>query len=534
MSRRDLEVVDAEYAVIETREGAPPPGRTLDIGPDSPDGWSWRTALWIGALVALLGGLVWSDVLELALAGWDTYPLIAASRVESLADAPRVLGAKLMDGRFPGGDYWRPLVHASFAFDYARGGLGARAYHWTDLIVVVAAGVATSWLALALLGRERRLWAALAGALLVAHPAFFELAPLPPRRADSLSLALTLFALTAVARARLRTSFVAAALAFLAACAKETGVLCAVLAPTLIAVWSPAPGLAQRLRDGLRASWPTLLAMGVFLAARTAVLGGLGGGAKASVADAAGQLGRVAARYAQLLLAPTTPEPWTSASVALAFGAAAAALLAWRLARTSGELSNGLRARDLALWLGAWTLALAAITAAAGVYRAWYVAPFVAPLALLAAATCSLPAALRSGPFVRVDVAQRRVASFAALGVLVALWGGGSARGVRWSEVRASSEAAHELCARFDALVTSAAPGDVVELDAAPPQEGASRHGVATRRPVTLREYSLEAYAQLAHPARKVRVVVARESAPTAAPDEVVVVLVGRSADGGE
>ncbi len=530
----ELEAVDAEFVVLEAREGAPPPGRTLDIGEPGPSDWCWRSALWIGALVAALGALVWSAVLELSLVGWDTFPLIAASRVESVAELGRVLGAKLMDGRFPGGDYWRPLVHASFAFDYARGGLDARSYHLTDLIVVASAGVGASWLALALLGRERRLWAALAGALLVAHPAFFELAPLPPRRADALSLAFTLFALTAVARARMRTSIAAALLAFGAACSKETGVLCAVLAPTLAAMRSPAPGLARRLLDGVRATWPTLLALALFVAARTAVLGGLGGGVKASVGDAPGQLGRVASRYAQLLLAPTTPEPWTSASVALAFGAAAAVLLAWRLARAGGELAGGLRARELAAWLGLWTVALAIVTAAAGVYRAWYVAPFVAPLALLTAAACSQGAPLRAGPVVRLDVVQRRFASFAALAALVALWGGWSGREVRWAEVRASSGAVLDLCERFDALVTSASPGAVLQLDAAPPQQSASRHGVATKRPVTLREYSLEAYAQLAHPERKVRVVAKRESAPEAASDELVIVLVGRAAEAGE
>lgn len=528
----ELEPLDAQFVVLETREGAPPPGRTLEIGEPAPDEWSWRTALWIGALVAALGALVWSAVLELSLVGWDSYPLIAASRVEGPSDLPRVLGAKLMDGRFPGGDYWRPLVHATFALDYARGGLDARAYHLTDLVAVLAAGVGASWLALALLGRDKRLWAALAGALLVAHPALFELAPLPPRRADTLSLAFTLFALTAVARARLRTSFAAAVLAFLAACSKETGVLCAVLAPTLAALYSPAPGLARRLRDGVRAAWPTLLALALFAAARSAILGGLGGGVKASLGDAPAQLGRVAARYAQLLLAPTTPEPWTSASVALAFGAAAAALLAWRLARAGGELASGLRARELALWIGVWIFVLAVITAAAGVYRAWYVAPFVAPLALLCAAACAQRAAVRAGPFVRLDVVQRRFASFAALAVLMALWSGGAGRGVRWAELRASSDAVRDLCGRFDALVANAAPGSVLELDAAPPQESASRHGVATKRPVTLREYSLEAYAQLAHPARKLRVVARREAAPQPAPDELVIVLAGRAAEG--
>jgi hypothetical protein len=36
-----------------------------------------------------------------------------------------------MDGRFPGGHYYRPLVHLSFARDFAMWGLNAFGYHLT-------------------------------------------------------------------------------------------------------------------------------------------------------------------------------------------------------------------------------------------------------------------------------------------------------------------------------------------------------------------------------------------------------------------
>lgn len=530
MPPRELEVVDAEYVVVESA----PPARTLDIGRPPAGDWSWRTALWIGALVALLGWVAWSDVLDLGLAGWDTFPLIAASRVESFADLLRVLGAKLMDGRFPGGDYWRPLVHASFALDHALGGLDPRAYHRTDFATTLAGGVATSWLALALLGRERRLWAAIAGFLFVLHPVFFELTPLPPRRADNLSLTFTLFALVCAARARTRTSYAAAGFAFLAACAKETGVLCALLVPALAAAFEGETSLARRARYGLRAAWPTLVAIAAFVALRTAVLGGLGGGAKASVAGAASQVGRVVARYAQLVVAPSPPSGWASDGVALAFGSAAVVVLAWRLVRARDSFEGAIEARALAAWLAIWAASLALLTAAAGVYRAWYAAPFAAPLALLAAAACAHRAPSTRGPVVRLDVVQRRVAALAALFVLAALQGWSSAGAQRWSEIRASSDAARDLCRRFDELVARAAPGSVVELDATPPAESSARHGVATKRPMTLREYSLQAYADLAHSATKLRVVAKRAEPPTAAADEIVVVLLGRDAEAAE
>jgi hypothetical protein len=564
MARRELEPVDAEFVVVEGergesafgsrgsgssgagsggQDGDPPPPRTLDIGPSARGAWSWwGTALWIGALVAALGWTAWSEALELALHGWDTYPLIAASRVEGAGGLGAVLTDELMGGRFPGGRYWRPLVHASFALDHAFGGLDPRAYHRTDLLATLAGGVAVSWLALALFGGKRRLWAAIAGFLFVLHPVHFELAPFPPRRADSLSLAFTLFALVCAARARTRTSYVAALFAFLAACAKETGVLCALLIPTLASSFELAPTWWQRLRGGLRASWPTLVAIAFYLTLRTAILGGLGGGARASVAGAASGFFRASARYAELVLAPAPPSEWASAGAALAFGAAALVVLAWTLARsrareltlefTSGFTSvsqddSGLadiEPRRLAAWLGVWLAALVALTAMSGVFRAWYAAPFAAPIALLAAAACAW----------RQHVMRRRFLALAALAVLALLQGWTSNGQQRWLEIRASSDAARELVTRFDALVATAPAGSVHELDAAPPQESASRHGVATRRPMTLREYSLQAYADLAHPSKRLRVVAKRPEPPTAAADEVVIVLVGRSAEAGE
>jgi hypothetical protein len=532
MGRRELEPVDAEYVVVErapgagpTGAGAPPP-RTVDIGRPPASEWSWATAAWIGALVAALGWIAWSDVLDLALHGWDTYPLIAASRADQAGGFASLLTDELMGGRFPGGRYWRPLVHASFALDHALGGLDPRAYHRTDLLATLAGGVATAWLALALLGKDRRVWAAIAGFLFVLHPVHFELAPLPPRRADSLSIAFTLFALLCVARARTRTSFVAAVFAFLAACAKETGVLCALLVPTLASAFDLAPTWGQRLRVGVRASWPTLAAIAFFVALRTALLGGLGGGARASIAGAASDFSRAAARYAELVLAPAPPSEWASPGAALAFGVAAFFVLLWTLsrARPRDASSAEIAPRRLAAWLGLWLVALAALTAMSGLFRAWYAAPFAAPVALLAASACAS----------RFQVQRRRVLALAAIAVLALLQGWTSDGQQRWLEIRASSDAARALVTRFDALVATAAPGTVLELDAAPPPDGASRHGVATKRPLTLREYSLQAYADLAHPGRKLRVVAKRAEAPVAAADEVVVVLAGRAPDSGE
>ena len=59
-----------------------------------------RLVPWIPALVAaLVGAWVWRPLLELELLGWDSYPMIAAGRVEGFGGVFTTFGEELMDGR---------------------------------------------------------------------------------------------------------------------------------------------------------------------------------------------------------------------------------------------------------------------------------------------------------------------------------------------------------------------------------------------------------------------------------------------------
>ena len=89
------------------------------------------------ALIAISAGAMyaWRGVLGLALLGWDSYPLILAGRMQSAAEFAATFSEELMDGAYPLGHFWRPVVHLSFGVDYALGGLEPFRYHATSLVL---------------------------------------------------------------------------------------------------------------------------------------------------------------------------------------------------------------------------------------------------------------------------------------------------------------------------------------------------------------------------------------------------------------
>src|SRR6185503_1539665 len=98
-------------------------------------------------VVALLPWICWHSVLRLELLGWDAFPLVAAGRIASWRDFLGTFGEELMDGRYPLGHYWRPLVHLSFALDHALWGLAPRGYHASDLALLSANALLVALLA---------------------------------------------------------------------------------------------------------------------------------------------------------------------------------------------------------------------------------------------------------------------------------------------------------------------------------------------------------------------------------------------------
>lgn len=452
-------------------------------------------------------------MLGLELHGWDTYPMIAASRVTGLGELFGTFGEELMDGRFPGGRYYRPVVHLSFALDYFLFELAPFGYHLSDLVLLLASAAATAAIAQRLFASH--LAAFVAGLAYAWHPLHFEVLPLPARRADALCVLFTLLAILVQLGERRRPVLVAL-LALVAMGAKETGIL----APLLVLAVAWAAG-GERAR--LRSSAPVFLALVVYVAARTLVLGGLGGGPRVSIVGALTSSPDVAGRYGPLL---AYPEPWLGELAASAVPGVAFALLGtwmWLLPRIGEQSAPRTESGRIALLLVLWLVLVTALTGMTGNLRSWYAVAFLPAFALALGHVVDRGLAVRRGSATGLGTAA--LATVAAL--LVVQWGGRWTLGVM-DEKRAASTAAFRLVEHFTVNVESAQSGETLQLDARPPVGSDLRHGVPTKRPMTLAPYSLQAYADLAMPWKPVRVELSTPEAGRAEPDEVLILLIGR------
>ena len=453
-------------------------------------------------------------VLDLELMGWDSYPIIAASRVERPADLLDGFREELMDGRHPEAHFFRPVTNLTFALDYATSGLRAVGYQRTNLLVQLV-GVA------AVFASGRRLlggpWGPAVAALVFAiHPLQLETVPVAARRADLLC---TLFVMLALCVQPLREPArrwrapACAVLVLLSAASKETG---AVALPVLAsAVWLlPAEGDArERTRRAVRLCALPALALAGFFALRTAVLGGLGGHpGSAPLAGVALGLFQAPAFARSLLM----PQPWTGearldAALCAALAAALAACLA--LAARSGERATGAAPSvpRLLAFCGLWLLCLLGMTGLSELRASWYAVPFLPPYALLLGALAD--AAVRARR-------QRRGAALLALGGLVALLLGSQLRYSAllqpYDEWTSLSRQETDFLVRLRAGVAAAAPGTTLRVDALPLGTGAPLERVGIRSALGMTDYSVEAWAELALPGQAVRVRLHTGGPPTA------------------
>src|SRR5262245_28285137 len=227
--------------------------------------------------IALGGAFVWRFALGLELLGWDSYPMIAAGRARGLGELLGTFGEKLMDGRFPHGDYYRPIAHLAFALDHALHGLAPWGYHLTDLVILAASAALACAFATRAFGSLAG--GAAAGLAWILHPAHFEVVTAAPRRADSLSVLFLLAALVVEAgrapgQASPRRALATALLCALSIGSKETGAI----APLVVFVFALCVSeRGARVRAAWARTWPAFAAVAAMVALRTLVLGGLGG-----------------------------------------------------------------------------------------------------------------------------------------------------------------------------------------------------------------------------------------------------------------
>ena len=480
------------------------------------------------AAVAVLALVAWWPVLDLALLGWDSYPLILAGRIVDVADLVGTLGEELMDGLYPLGHFWRPVVHLSFALDHALWGLEPAGYHANDLGLLALCGVALLFVARRLLGGGAWFAPLVAGVLYVLHPVQLEILPVAARRAEALAVMFTLLAVLwqPLAGEPRRRAWLAGLCCALALASKETGAMATGLVLALAFADARESGWGSRLGSALRAAWPSLALFAATFAARTAALGGLGGSRESSLTENLTSAPAILRRYLGDLVAPSSFFGEASPLVANVLLVLLVVLLA-RLSRARAAESRSdqepalLEPERVALFLVLSALVVGLVTSVSGLERGWYALPFLPLFALAVALALHLGLrGLRRGPRIAGTLAVLLVLRL----VIVPTWGV-SRVGELEPFARASLDQAAFL-GRLDAAVETTRPPATVRVEGMPIERRADPIDPDSRNILMLAPYSVQAYARLRFPRRALRFELAgRTTGVPAGPDELVVVL---------
>ncbi|MCK6449056.1 MAG: hypothetical protein L6Q99_21885 [Planctomycetes bacterium] len=477
----------------------------------------------LGALVVGAGLFAWFGIASLPFFGWDAYPLIASARVAGVGDAFALLGRELMDGRYPLGDFYRPLVQLSFALDHAVWGIEAFGYHVTDLLLWAAGALATFCLARTLFGARALAAATFAGLFFALHPLGWDVLPAPARRADLMAVLFTTAALACVPRTdgtASARSWLAAAFALLACGSKESGVLVAPLLVVFFAFARPSGSVAVRVRSGVRFAVPALAATLVYLVARQVVIGGLGGGSRASLLGGFLELHEVMARAASALFPPFGTD-WTAHHADLGTVLAVVGLIGAAVALSRTKRETSLAERRPLSGLLVWAALLIYLTGVSGDRRAWYALPFLPITALLVGYVAEHGLAFqRRG----AKLGGAALVGLAALVLAYPARSGGLVRPTPDS-LALGARAITDFFARFDTQVGFSRAGETVVLEALRP-ELVYTANEREKRLALHTDYSVRAYAELRYPGAKLRVERGNGPAPAPAqPDERVIVL---------
>jgi hypothetical protein len=273
------------------------------------------------------------------------------------------------------------------------------------------------------------------------------------------------------------------------------------------------------------------------LAMRVAVLGGLGGHGGTSLSQTASATPRVALDLILGVAIPDTGGPRLVAAVGVALGlllaVVSALLVRGRPSAAGGGAANPPNPPNwLGVAVGASCIAMLALTyAGVGWIGAWY---YMLPALGWAIALAALFAALLRN--VRGADGESAKARAAAAGALALLLGSsiGHARLTpyfhRYGEWQRATAVADDFLQELSARIVRASPGD--RIDGPPlPMWVAPREGIPhVRGAAVLSDYSVQAWAHLVHPDRRVRVLGVSEGVlptgpPTAAAGEIVVAL---------
>ena len=466
---------------------------------------------------------------DYGLLGFDTYPIIITSRIQSFEDLKDNFTEKLMHGRYTS-DFYRPLVNLSFALDYSIWGLRPSGYHLTNTMLFGACAGSLFLLMRRLTGGQS--WIAPYVALLffILHPSHWEVIPVPPRRADvmcCLALALSIsIQLDPRALARNRAAVTPAIWMMLAIASKETALVFPALSFLVVLLYSKGATFGQRMLHALVAVIPHAIVFLILLAARFAVIGGLGGHHSASLFDIIQSIPHICVFVGNKLVRPETLSVGllfgTWLAFAVLFGlATVAGLTVFRRAMRQGIYGlTGWRWRVLVVALS-WAGLLMVTNAIARIIAPWYLLLAVASFSMVVGVVVdALVKARGRGTYLTKGVAGATL-------ILVAGWAWGQVRFApiwyRYEQWSRATQTSDQFFEELLAKIEIAPDGSIVQaplIHALPcEQHPAALDGVAL-----FDLYSIQAWAELSFPDRLVRVVSKYHGIQTG-PGEVVVVV---------
>lgn len=465
--------------------------------------------------------------MDYGLMGWDSYPIIVTSRIQNGTDFFGTFTEELMDGRYFG-HYYRPLLNLSFAADYLFWGADSFGYQLTNAVLFGLAGFVLFALARRMNGARALVGPTVGLAFFLLQESHFEVIPVASRRPELLCAVFAGLALFVQLSPKSLGKKWPWAPAFWMACAaasKETGYVLPVLGVLAVFSWSPAPRVAERALQALRAGIMHAAFVGIVLIARLSVLGGLGGpgakppaGGRSALALSETLFGRLF--VPQSMTADRDLFSWLVIGLAVCFLAAA-----W-LCRTKSEgneRSGSETSPTRAAILGAcWVLVVGLLYGLSRSIEQWYLFLPVAGLSLVLGAGSEL---LWSAW--RRCVAGRGVAVVGGLLLLSFCY-----VQTRYSpllrsypEWEKASQVSEAFLTRLEMTIDSAPDGAVVTAPPLPRWFPPAKEGPTIRGAAIMDVYSVQAWAELILPERKVRVV--RGRAPSRpASDEVIVQVV--------
>jgi len=210
-------------------------------------------------IVAALAAALFSQTRHYGLLGFDSYPIIVTSRIQSLADLLGTFTEKLMDGRYAG-EFYRPLLNLTFAADHMLWGLKAFGYQLTNVLLLGGWAWALHALLRRLLGPRARVGPLVAVLVFMLSALQFEVLPVPARRADllcGLFMVLALWLqLAPRALAGPRPPWWPALATLAALASKETAFVLPILIVVAVALYSERSNVRDRIRHAAIAVVP--------------------------------------------------------------------------------------------------------------------------------------------------------------------------------------------------------------------------------------------------------------------------------------